>query len=48
VKDYFSLKSKFYNMQLQVVDYQKKFTYVFVGIPNSMNDACILPTSSLY
>ncbi len=47
VRDYFSFKSKFYNMQLQVVDYQKKFTYVFVGIPSSMNDACNLPTSSL-
>jgi hypothetical protein len=48
VKDYFSFKSKFYNMQLQIVDCQNKFTYVFVGIPSSMNDICILQNSSLY
>ncbi len=48
VRDYFSFKSKFYNMQLQIVDCQNKFTYVFVGIPSSMNDICILQNSSLY
>jgi predicted metal-binding protein len=36
-------------MQLQVVvDNQKKFTYIFVGMPNSMNHGCILRISSLY
>jgi len=40
--DYFSFKSKGYNMQLQtVVDYHKKIQDIFVEMPNSMNDAQI-------
>jgi len=35
-------------MQLQVVDYYKKFIDIFVGMSSSMNDACILRNSSLY
>jgi len=38
--DYFSFKSKGYNMQLQiVVDYHKKIQDIFVEMPHSMNDA---------
>ncbi len=49
IGDFFSFKSKSYNMQLQVVVHnQKKFTDIFVGMPNSMNDVCILRISSLY
>jgi hypothetical protein len=41
--DYFSFKSKVYMMQLQVVvDCQKKFLDVFVGLLSSMNDVQIL------
>ncbi len=48
VGDFSFFKSKSYNMQLQVVDNQKKFTDIFVGLPNSMNDGHILRISSLY
>jgi hypothetical protein len=49
IGDFFFFKSKSYNMQLQVVvDNQKKFTNIFVGMPNSMKDAHILRISSLY
>jgi hypothetical protein len=38
--DYFSFKSRGYNMQLQiVVDYHNKIQDIFVKMPNSMNDA---------
>jgi hypothetical protein len=38
--DYFSFKSKGYNMQLQiVVDYHKKIQDIFVEMLDSMNDA---------
>ncbi len=33
-------------MRLQVVDYCKKFTDIFVGMSKSMDDACILRNSS--
>jgi hypothetical protein len=38
--DYFSFKSKGYNMQLQIiVDYHKKIKDIFVEMPDSMNNA---------
>lgn len=48
IGDFFFFKSKSYNMQLQVVDNQKKFIDIFVGMPDSMNDGHILKISSLY
>ncbi len=43
VVEYFSYKSKVYNMQFQVViNYQKKFRNVFIGMRGSMNDAHVL------
>jgi type II secretory pathway component PulK len=48
-RNYYSFKSKFYNMQLQVViDSKKKFQDAFVGMSGSMNNAWILCISTLY
>jgi hypothetical protein len=47
--DYFSFKSKGYNMRLQiVVDYHKKIQDIFMEMPDSMNDAKIFQISGLY
>jgi N-acetyl-gamma-glutamylphosphate reductase len=49
VTEYFSYKSKAYNMQFQVViNYQKKFKDVFVGMLGLMNDAHILQISFVH
>ncbi len=49
VGDYFSFKSKAYSLELQaMVDCQKKFHDVFVGLFGSINNANILHLSNLY
>jgi hypothetical protein len=49
VGDYFSFKSKDYNMELQaMVDCQKKFHDVFVGLYGSMQNVHILHLLKLY
>ncbi len=49
VGDYFSFKSKGFNMHLEVViDHWKQFRNIFVGMPSSMNKTHILQLSSLY
>jgi hypothetical protein len=46
---YVFYKCKYHNMQLQVVvDHQRRFRGMFVGMPSSMNDARIMQLSSLY
>jgi hypothetical protein len=49
VGDYVFFKTKVYNMQLQaMVDCQKKFHDVFVGLFGSMNNVHILHLCNLY
>ncbi len=49
IVNYFSFKSKGYNMQLQVIsDYHKKIQDIFVGMLGSMNNTQILQISNLY
>ncbi len=48
-RDYFSFKSKGFNMHLEVVvDHWKQFRNIFVGMLGSINDTHILRISSLY
>jgi hypothetical protein len=48
-EDYFYYKQGAYTIVLQaVVDAQKRFTDIFVGLPGSVNDSCILKKSGLY
>jgi len=46
---FYSYKLKAHNLQFQVVvDHDKHFCDVFVGLPNSMNDSKILWLSNFY
>jgi hypothetical protein len=43
VTNFYSFKSKGYNIQMQfIMDHRKRFQDVYVGIPSSVNDAQIL------
>ncbi len=47
--DYYSFKSKAYNMQMQgTFDHRKRFLDVFIGMSSSMNDTKVLQISSVY
>ncbi len=47
--DYYPLKSKAYNMQMQdTIDHRKRFLDVFVGMSSSINNAKMLWLSSVY
>jgi hypothetical protein len=49
LEDYYYYKEGAYTMVIQaVVDAQKRFTNVFVGLPGSVNDSRILKKSGLY
>jgi hypothetical protein len=49
VTNYYSLKSKAYNMQLQVIiNHQKHFLDAFGGMPRSMNHTRVLRLSLIY
>jgi hypothetical protein len=47
--DYYSFKLKAYNMQLRVIiDHNKRFLDVFVGMLESTNNEQVLRLSSIY
>ncbi len=47
--DYYYFKTNGYNIVAQtIVNYNKMFTYVFVGLPRLVNDSRILRRSYLY
>lgn len=49
IANYYSLKSKGYSLQFQmIVDHKKRFIDIFVEMPRSMNDAKMLCLSSIY
>jgi hypothetical protein len=49
ITNYYSFKSKGYNLQFQViVDHKKRFIDIFVGMSRSMNDVRMLCLSSIY
>jgi RNase H-fold protein (predicted Holliday junction resolvase) len=49
VVNYFSYKSKVHIKQLQaIVDHDKRFCNVFVGLPRSMDDSKVLQLFNFY
>jgi hypothetical protein len=48
-KDYYYLKTRKYSMVLQVVvEFNKRFTNIYVGLPRSVNDSHVLKLLSMY
>ena len=49
LEDYFYFKIGGYSMHCQaIIEKNKRFLDVYVGMPGSMNDSCVLKGSTLY